>query len=282
MEYTYVPKQITQSQSNKITDQAFGPDNTFGRKDWNDTTTAAFNYLVHQQDNALAVDLMNYQNRYNSPQNQMLLRQAAGINPYSDYAVQAGASPNVSSSPAFRSQGTQAKRQQLAMQQIGTFLNSLETGQKIYDYITYGRDLSKYQLDAAIGRSGILSEQIQQEVMRTGMLAWMLGYPGYDAIGNSPYGQRYSAQTQSYEAQQQRVDAYKKQINYLVDNLYPSQKERNEALKQLDEQKYGIQEASYGAVVGINTGNKTADGILQFLILSLRELLHFGFSGRMF
>lgn len=282
MEFTYVPKSLNQSKSNRLTTQAFGPDTTMNGQDWSDTETAAFNYLVHQQDNALAVDLMNYQNRYNSPQNQMLLRQAAGINPYSDYAVQAGASPNVSSSPSFRSQGTQAKRDQLANQQIGTFLNALEVGQKITDYMMYGRDLSKYQVDAAVGRSGILSEQLQQEVMRTGMQAWMLGYEGYDPIGASPYGERYQAQTQGYKAQQQRVDAYVKQINYLVDNLYPSQKERNEALKQLDEQKYGIQEASYGAVVGINTGNKTADGILQFLILSLRELLHFGFSGRMF
>lgn len=282
MEFTYVPNSLNQSKSNKFTDQAFGPNNNLGSRDWNDTTTAAYNYLLHQQDNALAVDLMNYQNRYNSPQNQMLLRQAAGINPYSDYAVQAGASPNISSSPSFRSQGTQAKREQINNQRIATFLQSLQTGQQIADYMMYGRDLSKFQVSAAVGRSGVLSEQVQQELMRTGLMAWQLGYEGYEGIGSSPYGQRYQAQTQGYVAQQERVEAYKKQINYLVDQLYPSQKERNEALKQLDDQKYGIQEASYGAVTTIHTGNQTVDGILQFLLMALRDMMHFGFSGKMF
>lgn len=253
--------------------QVFGE---YSKKDMADYTQAAYNYLTHQQDNALQIALMNYQNQYNSPQNQMLMRQLAGINPYSDYAVQGASSSGVQSSPQMRSSGSYAKQQAQTVNMINTLLGSLETGQKIYDYMTYGRDLSRYQTDAAVGRSGILSEQLQQEVMKTGMLAWSLGYPGYDFVGTSPYGERYAAQTHNYAVQQERVDAYKSQINYLVQHLYPSQVERNEALKQLDEQKYGIQDAQFGSVTRINTGNSTIDGILQFLIMMFRETLHFG------
>lgn len=260
-------------------EQVFGD---YTRKDMSDYSQAAYNYLTHQQDNALQIALMNYMNEYNSPQHQMLQRQLAGLNPYSDYAVQAAASSGVSASPSMHSSGTHAKSVQATMSMVNQLLGSLETGQKIYDYMTYGRDLSKYQLDAAIGRSGILSEQLQQEVMRTGLLQWAAGLPGYEGIADSPYGQRYQAQTHNYAVTEERVEAYKSQINYLVNHLYPSQVERNEALKQLDEQKYGIQDAQYGAVTNIHTGNQTADGILQFLLMMFRESLRFGFTGRMF
>ena len=279
MEFVYSPQTLSQSKSNKFVDQAFGSDNNLTKRDWSDSTTAAYNYLLHQQDNALQVDLMNYQNRYNSPQNQMLLRQAAGINPYSDYAVQGAVSPGVSSSPVFRSQGTASRKAQATAAQVNSLLNTLETGSKIYDYMVYGRDLSKYQLNAAVGRSQIVSEEVQQALMNTGMQAWTLGYPGYDWIGDSPYGVRYGKQTHNYDVTAARVAAYQKQINYLVDQLYPSQKERNEALKQLDDQKYGIQGAQSGT--WIHTGNPTADGILQFLLMMFRDSIHFGFSGRL-
>lgn len=290
MEFIYSPQTLspgtssTKNQTGWI-DQAFGP-GKYTNKDWSDTKLAAYNYLLKQQDNALQVDLMNYMNKYNSPQNQMLLRQAAGINPYSDYSVQGAANANVTAPHEFSSSGTYAKKQQAQAAKINAFLNTLETGSKIYDYMKYGRDLSKYQLDAAVGRSGIVSEQLQQEVMRTGMLAWELGYPGYEQVGSSPYGTRYGLQTQglevSQEVQRARKNAYVKQINYLVDQLYPSQKERNEALKQLDDQRYGIEEGRYGAVTSIHTGNSTADGILQFLLMALRDMMRFGFSGKLF
>lgn len=259
--------------------QVFGE---YSKKDIADYSQAAYNYLTHQQDNALAIALMNYQNQYNSPQNQMLLRQQAGINPYSDYAVQAGASANMAASPAVRSNSNYVKQQQANAQKINTFMQALETGTKIADYMIYGRDLSKYQLDAAIGRSGILSEQLQQEVMRTGQMAWYLGYPGYEQIGSSPYGKLQSAQTHNYAVNEERVKAYKSQIDYLVKELYPAQKDQIVAKQQLEEQKYGIQDAQYGAVTRINTGNATVDGILQFLLMSFRDLLRIGITGRMF
>lgn len=278
MEFVYSPQTLPQSKKNTFTSQAFGPDNNLGGRDWTDTTTAAYNYLLHQQDNALQVALMNYQNQYNDPQNQMLRRQVAGINPYSDYAVQGASNPGVSSSPVFRSQGTASRQAQATAAKVNSLLGTLETGSKIYDYMTYGRDLSKYQLSAAVGRSNILSEQVQQELMRTGMMSWMYGYPGYDWVGTSPFGQRYEAQTHNYAVTEERVDAYKSQIAYLVNELYPSQKDRNEALKQLDDQKYGIQEAQTGQ--WIHTGNPTADGILQFLLMMFRESFRIGISGR--
>lgn len=278
MQFTYTPQSLPQSKNNTWTTQAFGQQNDLSRSDWTDTTTAAYNYLLHQQDNALQVALMNYQNQYNDPQNQMLRRQVAGINPYSDYAVQGASSPGVSSSPVFRSQGTASRQAQATAAKVNALLNTLETGSKIYDYMTYGRDLSKYQVSAAVGRSNILSEQVQQELMRTGMMSWMYGYPGYDWLATSPFGQRYEAQTHNFAVTEERVKAYKSQIAYLVNELYPSQKDRNLALKQLDEQKFDVQGVQTGQ--WINTGNPTADSILQFLLMMFRESIHIGFSGR--
>lgn len=279
MQFTYTPQSLPQSKNNTWTTQAFGQQNNLGRSDWTDTTAAAYNYLLHQQDNALQVALMNYQNQYNDPQNQMLRRQVAGINPYSDYAVQGASSPGVSSSPVFRSQGTASRQAQATAAKVNSLLNTLETGSKIYDYMTYGRDLSKYQVNAAIGRSKILAEQSEQELLRTGMMSWTYGYPGYEWIGSSPFGERYAAQTHNYAVIEERVDAYKRQINYLVNELYPSQKDRNDALRQLDEQKYGIQEAQTGQ--WIKTGNPTADGILQFLLMMFRDSIRIGITGRL-
>lgn len=259
--------------------QVFGDYTT---RDASDYSQAAYNYLIHQQDNALQIALMNYQNRYNSPENQMLLRQAAGINPYSDYSVQGAAASSVGSSPQVRSSGNYAKHLQATQSLVGQLLNSFEVGQKLYDYITYGRDLSKYQVDAAVGRSNVISENVQQEVMKTGQLAWMLGYPGYDQIGESPFGSQFNATTGTKYAAIRRTNAYLDQVKYMIEHLYPSQVERNEALKALDDYRLEMLKGQYGAAVNLNTGNSTADSIIQFLLFMLRDNLRFGFTGRMF
>ena len=254
--------------------QVFGE---YTKKDMNDYSQAAYNYLMHQQDNALQVALMNYMNDYNSPQHQMLMRQAAGLSPYSGETTQAAAFGG-SASPQFRSNGTYAKQVQNTMAAVNSLLGLAESATKIYDYMTYGRDLSKLNVAQAQGQSNLISEKVQQAVWQTAWQGYLLGAEGYEGLGKSPQGTRYGAETgltqeRSSLARSQvalngkRVD----QIEWLINNLYPEQKERQIALRALDEARLGILNGQYGAIMNINTGNSTADGILKLILMFFRD-----------
>lgn len=250
---------------------------SYTKKDMNDYSQAAYNYLMHQQDNALQVALMNYMNQYNSPQHQMLMRQAAGLSPYSGESVQA--SPfGGSASPSFRSNGTYARNLQQTMNAVNTLLGLADSATKIYDYLTYGRDLSKINVANATGQSNLTAEKVQQAIWQTAWQGYLLGAPGYEGLGSSPQGTRYGAETgltqnRSSLATSQvalngkRID----QIEWLINNLYPEQKERQIALRKLDEARLGILNGQYGAIMNINTGNSTADGILKLILMFFRD-----------
>lgn len=65
--------------------------NQNGGTNWKDSTKFAYEQIAQREANAFNVAVMNYQNEYNSPLNQMKRRMEAGLNPYSDIAMQPSA-----------------------------------------------------------------------------------------------------------------------------------------------------------------------------------------------
>lgn len=271
MEFTYTPQSLNQSKSNTWTDQAFGSDNSLNSRDWSDTTTAAYNYLMKQQDNALQVALMNYQNRYNSPQNQMLLRQAAGINPYSDYSMQGAANPGVTAPQNMRSQGTWSRNFQQGMNAVSQLMNTIKTARDTYDYARYGADMSATQLEAEKWRKNLLIQQGDAASLENMWKRYLIGVGDTDLSG-SPRGQQYKTQTDAKLAAIDRV----RQMASLIDD----QEARYKALTALDDYRLQMLKGQNDAILSIDTGFGGLDSFLKALLMFLENSV--SFSGKMF
>lgn len=271
MEFTYTPTTLDQSKSKLWTDQAFGPNNNLNGKDWSDTTSAAYNYLMKQQDNALQIALMNYQNRYNSPQNQMLLRQAAGINPYADYSVQAAANSGVTAPQNMRSQGTWSRNFQQGMNAVSQLMNTIKTARDTYDYAKYGAEMSATQLESEKRRKNLIIQQGDAASLENMWKRYLLGVSDTDLSG-SPRGQQYQSQTDAKLAAIDRV----RQMASLIDD----QEARYKALTALDEYRLQMLKGQNDAILSIDTGLSGLDSFLKALLMFLENSV--SFSGKLF
>lgn len=227
----------------------------YSRRDMSDYTQAAYNYLMHQQDNALQIALMNYQNRYNSPTNQMLLKQAAGLSPYSD-GQSLAASPSVNAPQRFQSSGTMSKSIQAANSTINNLMSALHTGKEIFDYAKYGKSTSAFNMMHAQQRA--YQSSIESEWQR-----YLLeGYnPGLESgsrkelIHNGPRAQMFKSQ---YDLNQLRY----RQLEAII-KMIPDQQARTRALEELERYKLQMMKGQNDAILNIHTGNDTLDSVLK-------------------
>lgn len=259
---------------NAAQNQVFG-DHT--RRDMSDYSQAAYNYLTHQQDNALQIALMNYMNDYNSPQHQMLQRQLAGINPYSDYNVASGAQANIASSPQMRSTGAFAKGTQQVMSAVNSLLNAGQAAMKVYDYMNYGEDTSRFNRDYALNKAGLTGTQAESAILQNRWLAWLTGQTNEEntdpyKVGESPQAERYLGQTALNRSQNALTRGRLDQVEYLINHIYPTQESRNKALQALDEYRLEILHSENDAVLSINTGWDFADNFLMFFLNIAKNL----------
>lgn len=258
----YVYDQLPQSKDKTWTSQAFGDNNSLNGRDWSDTTSAAFNYLMKQQEQAYNFELWKAMNEYNSPAAQMSRYQDAGLNPNLIYGQQNTAqSPASASSFTFRSSGTQARRTQNALNMINEFGQIVKQAKDIYDYATYGapeRNLRNLALDQDLR---IAARQETALQLQNYWNAWLQGRE--DLPADAPAVVRYQKQTDYQDAQIRRMEAYIKMI--------PDQRARTAALTALDDYRLKILQGQNDAILNINTGNSTADAFL-------RAFLYFGMS----
>lgn len=244
---TYVPD--TLGSARNAQQQVFG---SYTHKDMNDYSSAAYNYLMKQQEQAYNLQLWQLQNEYNSPAAQMKRFQDAGLNPNLIYG-QSNESPAPASASAFqfRPQNLQQRRYANAMETIGQIMNTVRAARETYDYMKYGRETSAWERNFVMQRS-------QGQALENYWNQYLLGMsPEGSPISGSPRARMYQYQT---DTQQQRY----LQLVALCGSIQDQQK-RYRALKALDDYRLQILQGQYGALMNINTGSAGVDSFLRML-----------------
>lgn len=233
--------------------QAFG-EGKFSKGDWSDVKTAAYNYLLKQQEQAYNLELWNYQNAYNSPAEQMKRYQDAGLNPNLIYQQQNTASaPASASASPFRSGGVMARRAQNAINAIGQIMNIVKAARETYDYMRYGREEHAWERNLTMQRS-------QGQALENYWNSYLLGMDNQgenSPIPGSPRARMYQYQL---DTQEQRY----LQLKAVVSSI-PDQQARTRALKALDDYRLQIMRGQYGALMQIDTGSSGLDSFLRML-----------------
>ena len=185
---TYVPE--TLGSAKDAQQQVFGD---YTKRDMNDYSTAAYNYLQKQQEQAYNLELWNLTNQYNSPEAQMKRFQDAGLNPALIYSQQNTASAPASASAAsFRPQNLAQKQYANAISSIGQVMNIVKSARETYDYLKYGREINAWNRNLIMQRS-------QGQALQNYWDQWLLGMRGVedpvdDPITNSPKARMYKFQ----------------------------------------------------------------------------------------
>lgn len=249
---TYVPTTLSPgsagNQSGWI-NQAFGP-GKFSSHDWSDVKTAAYNYLLNQQDKAYQLELWNLQNEYNLPANQMARYLDAGLNPNLIYSQQnTAAAPGAPSYSPFKSQGTQAKRVQNQLAMISEAQAIVRSAAETFDYLTFGRSAAKTQ---ASFRTSLLGHQVQAQQISNDWNAYLTYLD--QSKGQSPDNVAGSPRATTYQYQQDLTYQNWERAKFIVSNLLPAQEERQRALKALDDKQYEIMSGKTSAILDIDLG----------------------------
>lgn len=252
---SYVFDQLPQSKDNKWTNQAFGQDASL-RGDWSDTTTAAYNYLLKQQEQAYNLELWKLQNEYNSPAEQMKRFQEAGLNPNLIYSQQNTAqSPAAASASPYRPANLQQKQMANAMNMIGQIMNTVKAARDTYDYMTYGRQASSLENQISDWRVRLLSGQETAQKLANDWNMFLQGRMDFDP--NAPAVKMYRNQS---NVQEQRYE----QLKALV-NMIPDQKNRTRALEALDKERLHIMQSQTGFITNFDTGHPEFDSFFKML-----------------
>lgn len=221
--------------------------------------------------NAFQTAMMNYQNEYNQPINQMMRWQKAGLNPYSfqmsdSASGSQGAAPHALSSAPER---MKARTDSLA-KGVNSMFEAFGVAKELYDYMQYGRKEHFYNVGSANYRSELLRAQADAAYNELAWSKyWNLGVDSQEQTHGLNVSE--SPRARYMENSTQRLESQIKQLDYMVDFLYPSQVEANEARAALVEYQKEIASGRNDAVLNINTGNPTRDAILKMLCYLLMD-----------
>lgn len=256
---TYVYDQLPGVNDGQWQQQAFG--DVGSKKDWSDSRTAAYNYLLKQQENAFNYEMWNEMNKYNSPSAQMSRYQDAGLNPFLIYGQQNTTSPlQAAANSAFRSQGTQAKRTQNQLDTIKTLQGLVQSAAETYDYVKYGSKTSGLQM---------LRTQAEANAAQYNAL-----WNEYLMTGSGPFGfidentgKLTSPRATQYKYQTDLTEQNFERVKFMVNSLLPTQEARQQALTALDRYQYDMMHGRYGAVLDVHTGlGETVDQWVQLIM----------------
>lgn len=248
---TYVPQTLTDSKSAQ--QQVFGD---YTRHDMSDYSSAAYNYLMKQQEQAYNLDLWRLQNEYDSPAAVMKRYQDAGLNPNLIYSQMTHSSaPAAASAPSFRSAGTQARGAQNAINMIGQVVSTIKAARDTYDYMKYGAETNRWNMINA-------QESAYKLKMDNEWNDWMLHGENmiYGDGTRLPYGPKATMYKTQMDINQKRFE----QLRAVV-ALIPDQQKRVQALKALDDYRLEILQGQYGFINNINTGSQGLDSFLRML-----------------
>lgn len=247
-----------------IQQQVFGD---WTSRDMNDFTAAALNRLQNEQDKAFQVEMWNLQNQYNTPSAQMQRYKDAGLNPNLIYSQANAAAPfsQPSSHAATPTHGSSMNNFQKAMSFLSQIRSLADSAAGINE--AFSRNSLRMHQQMAVDQQGSLNSYRAMQMM------YLLGLAGDDpesTLFNSPFANRYRAQTNLTESQSnlnlERID----QIQAMVD-MIPDQRARLRALTALDEYRLKIIEGQNDAILNINTGSNVWDAILKLLIYTGKD-----------
>lgn len=250
---SYVPTNLGSDRVN-IQQQAFGPDWKPTNKDMSDYSTAAYNYMMKQQEQAYNLELWNLNNEYNSPAAQMQRFQDAGLNPNLIYGQQNTAqAPASASATSFRPANTQQKQMANAVSMIGQIMNVVKSARDTYDYMKYGAETSAWNKNLTMQRS-------QSQALENYWNSYLLGLPSPDTIPGSPKQVLNQYQMDTAKANYERLRA--------LCSLIPAQEERQKALRTLDERRDEMMRGQYDFILhGFDTGNETLNSFLRMFMM---------------
>lgn len=244
--------------------QAFGAEGS--KKDWSDSKTAAYNYLLKQQENAYNLELWNLTNKYNSPEEQMKRYMQAGLNPNLIYSQQNTSSPlQAAQNAAFRSQGTHAKSVQNQLSTIQQMQALVQSAAETYDYVKYGAETNRWKMIGA-------QESALEQKMNNAWLDYMLHgdnmiYGDANRMVNGPKATTYGLQQNVLRNQIDEGTWEIKRLKFMVNSLLPSQEARNQALKALDDYQLNMMQGKFGAILDVKTGlGETVDNWLRLIM----------------
>lgn len=248
---TYVPDSL--GDAKQAQEQVFG---SYSKKDMNDYSTAAYNYLMKQQEQAYNLELWNLTNQYNHPAEQMKRFQEAGLNPNLIYSQQNTAqSPASASAPSFRPQNTAQKQMANSLSMIGQIANTVRAARETYDYMKYGRYGSSLENQLNEQRIGLLSRQETAQRLANDWNMFLQGRMDFDP--EAPAVKMYRNQS---NVQEQRYE----QLKALV-NMIPDQAARTRALEALDSERLSILKSQTGFITNFDTGHPEFDSFFKML-----------------
>lgn len=227
----------------------------YTKKDMNDYSTAAYNYLMKQQEQAFNLQLWQLNNEYNTPESQMKRFQDAGLNPNLIYGQSNEApAPASASATQFRPQNLQQKETANAISTIGQIMNTVKAARETYDYIKYGREMSAWERNLTMERS-------QHQALQNYWDSYLLGLnytdPEVSPIPNSPRATMYRYQMDTQHKRYEQLRA--------ICSMIPDQQQRQQSLKALDDYRLQILQGQYDAILQINTGSSGVDAFLRML-----------------
>lgn len=235
---------------------------------WHDSDKDAFmSWAQMYYPNAFQAAMLNYQNEYEKPVNQMLRYQEAGLNPYSfQNQSSASGSQGAAPTPSFGFQEIRNKRMQNFLKGVNDIVQIVGSAKEVYDYMNYGRTksfnesvISSYNAD--IAQALALTRQSEADWSAY----WNRGNISVDPASGKPINE--SPRAVYMDNSTQRIANQVEQIAYMVDFLYPSQREANLARAALVDYQKEIEKGRYDAVLSIDTGNKNVDAFLRALCM---------------
>lgn len=222
-----------------------------GRTDMSDYSSAAYNYLMKQQEQAYNLELWNLMNEYNSPSAQMKRYQDAGLSPWLIYGQSnATSSPASASAAAFRPGGTMAKGVQAGISAVGQIMNTVRAARETYDYMKYGRTQQSF-------RTALIGGQAEAQHLAN---SWNFYLQGQDPSGVTPDSPKARMYSYQMDTQAQRFEQIKAVIESIGD-----QRARTRALEELDKYRLQILRGQNDAILNIHTGLPGLDSFIRLL-----------------
>lgn len=250
--------------------QVFGG---YTRRDMNDYSTAAYNKLLKDQEQAFTVDMWNLMNEYNSPYSQMQRYQEAGLNPNLIYSQQNTTSqPGTPSAAQFRPANTGSKHAQNQINMIGKIMDTVKTARDTYDYLQYGAETNRWKMISSQEQAlGLKLDNAWQDYLLHGD---NMIYGDSTRLPFGPAAKRYKAQSDLIGKQGDVAYWNYKRLEYLVQNVMPQTKEAQESLKKLRDQQWEIMNGKFGAInsMDFGLGETFNQWARMFMFIALAQL----------
>lgn len=220
--------------------------------------------------NAYQAAMLNYQNEYEKPINQMLRYQQAGLNPYSfQHQQSASGAQGAAIKPSTANQEIRQQKIDQVLKGVSTLSQAAGAARELFDYMNFGRFISASNKEIAVHNTAVARSNRYWTEYWNGPVV-------VDEGGNSYIDAPGSPRAQYMQFSTQRIQAQISQLDSMVNTLYPSQVSANEARAALQAYQKQLLQGQNDAILDINTGNELADSILKMLAFWIKNSLNLG------